>query len=535
MENIVYSIPTVLNQVAKVLSYLSNQTLIMNFTGNYCPDSNGKLSIEFCEIEIPSSIISKPNPQFSQDKKGFYKVNRIRLGKNILDDTAKGFPYSDDEIITVIKKLNVWAYYEKIDVSEEMFVSNIDNVSTIYKHITKDEEAVDDSGEYHPNVFISYSYDSEEHKEWVKRLADDLTKKNIDVKLDQYEPAGISLTDFMRRGIKKADKVLIIGTPNYKIKAEAHKGGAKVEDQIINIHISRDFESTKFIPILRKGTYEDSFTDLVGDRKGFNFIDDSHYEKKLNELYHELFRGNNTKKIEDISLQEEETLDSIDRNQKTTLKELFVSIYIPYFTALFEKLDIEEYKYWSHNLAVSGETDISYNRYYKLRDLIAFCDSCQNQINFEEYYNLTKCLQTVLTDLLNVFDLHSKLIGEDKYRFDKFYKNHQYDPQRTPIEEKEYENEIRLIGDLTFELTRIANLLLEKIRIYDQSFMAQYGNLTIIDTPDPRGQVVYKDEEKSDCPYLGLKDFLSRKMSRIHHYEYEGIDLISTLKQERLI
>lgn len=124
----------------------------------------------------------------------------------------------------------------------------------------------------------------------MKKLADDLKSSGINVKIDQYEPAGIPLTAFMMDGINNSDRVLIIGTPNYKIKAETHKGGANVEDQIINIHISRDFYEPKFIPILRTGSFKDSFTDLVGDRKGFDFSDDLCYAEGLNQLSQELLR-----------------------------------------------------------------------------------------------------------------------------------------------------------------------------------------------------------------------------------------------------
>ena len=86
-----------------------------------------------------------------------------------------------------------------------------------------------------PIIFISYSWDDEEHKKWVKKLADSLKMHGINVLLDQYLPKGTSLTRFMMEGIKKADKVLIIGTPLYKEKAENYVGGTNIEHQIINI------------------------------------------------------------------------------------------------------------------------------------------------------------------------------------------------------------------------------------------------------------------------------------------------------------
>lgn len=110
MEDLAYSIPMVLNQISKVLTTLSGYTVFMNYTGKWCPDSNGKLSIEFEDTDILSSVITKPFPQYFNDEEGYYKVNRIHLGKTILEDTAKGYSFSDDEIKTVINGECVWGY-----------------------------------------------------------------------------------------------------------------------------------------------------------------------------------------------------------------------------------------------------------------------------------------------------------------------------------------------------------------------------------------------------------------------------------------
>lgn len=100
----------VLNQISKVLTNLCGHTVFINYTSKCCPDSNGKLLIVFEEIDIPSSIISKPFPQYFNDEDGCYKVNRIHLGKTILEDTFKGYSFSDDEIKTVIEGKGVWGY-----------------------------------------------------------------------------------------------------------------------------------------------------------------------------------------------------------------------------------------------------------------------------------------------------------------------------------------------------------------------------------------------------------------------------------------
>ncbi len=149
-------------------------------------------------------------------------------------------------------------------------------------------------------VFISYSWDSEEHKAWVRMLADRLTEKGIEVLLDQYQEPGTSLTAFMQDGLRNADKVLVIGTPNYKRKAESHKGRTYTEDQIINIHMTRDFATTKFIPILRKGSYSTSFKDLVGDRSGFDFSDDKKFESEFEGLVDGLVGKRDSQKLQNL-------------------------------------------------------------------------------------------------------------------------------------------------------------------------------------------------------------------------------------------
>lgn len=49
----------------------------------------------------------------------------------------------------------------------------------------------DEIPEGHPVVFISYSWDSEEHKAWVKKLSDDLRSKYaVYTLLDRYNRGG---------------------------------------------------------------------------------------------------------------------------------------------------------------------------------------------------------------------------------------------------------------------------------------------------------------------------------------------------------
>jgi hypothetical protein len=71
-----------------------------------------------------------------------------------------------------------------------------------------------------PRVFISYSWDTEAHKQRVFELAEQLRDEGIDCELDQYHqspPEGWAL--WMLRQVKQADFVLMICTQIYYRRA----------------------------------------------------------------------------------------------------------------------------------------------------------------------------------------------------------------------------------------------------------------------------------------------------------------------------
>jgi hypothetical protein len=109
-------------------------------------------------------------------------------------------------------------------------------------------------------VFLSYAWDSQSHKDWVRKLADYLIANGINVILDQYDlKVGKVTTHFMETAIEKADKVLLILTPGYKAKAESGKSGVGYEHSIITSNLYQvQHANTKFIPVLRSGNLSTS-------------------------------------------------------------------------------------------------------------------------------------------------------------------------------------------------------------------------------------------------------------------------------------
>lgn len=118
-----------------------------------------------------------------------------------------------------------------------------------------------------PKVFISYSWEDNEHKSWVRDLAISLRKDGVEIILDQWNLIlGDSLTEFMESSISKSDYVLIICTPNYKMKADKRIGGVGYEESIITAQAMYGCEKTKFIPILRRGNWRESAPVWLMDR-----------------------------------------------------------------------------------------------------------------------------------------------------------------------------------------------------------------------------------------------------------------------------
>lgn len=126
-----------------------------------------------------------------------------------------------------------------------------------------------------PTAFISYSWDDDAHKAWVRELATRLRADGVDVKLDQWETApGDQLPAFMEQAIRENNYILIVCTPRYKARSERREGGVGYEGDIMTAEVLTTRNHRKFIPILRRGTWSEAapswlagkyYIDLPGD------------------------------------------------------------------------------------------------------------------------------------------------------------------------------------------------------------------------------------------------------------------------------
>lgn len=107
-----------------------------------------------------------------------------------------------------------------------------------------------------PKIFISYSWESDEHKDWIRLLAERLTQNGVNVRLDQWHIIlGQSLTQFMEAEVHSCEFVLIVCTKDYCRKSLAREGGVGYEQQIITGNIVAGKPREQFIPIVRDGEF----------------------------------------------------------------------------------------------------------------------------------------------------------------------------------------------------------------------------------------------------------------------------------------
>jgi hypothetical protein len=137
-----------------------------------------------------------------------------------------------------------------------------------------------------PTVFISYSWDDEDHKNWILGLATKLIENGVTVILDRYDlKPGKNMLHFMDEAVRKSDKVLMIFTENYKLKAEKRDGGVGYEYSIFNVELYKKITSNeKYIPILKNGTFETSIPDFIQQFIAINMTDNFRFDEKFNEL-----------------------------------------------------------------------------------------------------------------------------------------------------------------------------------------------------------------------------------------------------------
>ncbi len=106
-----------------------------------------------------------------------------------------------------------------------------------------------------PRIFISYSHDSQEHKDRVLGLADQLRREGVDAQMDQYEIAPTyGWAQWAQNELSKADFVIVVCTETYKCRFERQGipdsgRGVQWEGSILTTELYEEMERARIIPV----------------------------------------------------------------------------------------------------------------------------------------------------------------------------------------------------------------------------------------------------------------------------------------------
>lgn len=136
-----------------------------------------------------------------------------------------------------------------------------------------------------PTVFVSYSWDDDDHKAWARSLAERLRADGVEAMLDQWAAApGDQLPAFMERSIAESDFVLVVCTPRYKVRSEKRIGGVGYEGDIITAELLQHSKRRKFIPVLRCGDWKESAPSWLSGGYYIDLRDGARFEAQYQDL-----------------------------------------------------------------------------------------------------------------------------------------------------------------------------------------------------------------------------------------------------------
>ena len=137
-------------------------------------------------------------------------------------------------------------------------------------------------------VFISYSYDSAEHMQWISDFVAKLQRNGVNIIFHQQEPIqDQEMIQSIESGIRDSDRVLVICTDSYVRKANEGEVGVGYEPTILTKQIVQNLRTNKFIPLIRQTLAEDKTPEFLKERAYVDFTDDTQFDAKFEVLLYD--------------------------------------------------------------------------------------------------------------------------------------------------------------------------------------------------------------------------------------------------------
>ena len=149
--------------------------------------------------------------------------------------------------------------------------------------------------EIQPKIFISYSWTTPNHEDWVINLAEKLMSDGVEVIIDKwYLKEGNDKFTFMETMVNSKDitNVLLILDQKYSEKADQRSGGVGTETQIISPQIYSNVSQEKFIPIVAERDEQGNryFPTFLEGRIYIDLSSNDKYEENYETLLRNIFK-----------------------------------------------------------------------------------------------------------------------------------------------------------------------------------------------------------------------------------------------------
>jgi len=144
-----------------------------------------------------------------------------------------------------------------------------------------------------PKLFISYSWSTPDHEQWVMTLATELRESGVDVILDKWDlKDGHDSIQFMESMVtdESVTKVIMVSDKIYAQKADGRAGGVGTETQIISAKVYEKAKQDKFVAVVaEKEDGKACLPTFYGKRKYIDLSEAEDYAKNFEMLLRWIF------------------------------------------------------------------------------------------------------------------------------------------------------------------------------------------------------------------------------------------------------
>lgn len=144
-----------------------------------------------------------------------------------------------------------------------------------------------------PKLFVSYSWSTPDHEQWVMALATELRESGVDVILDKWDlKDGHDSIQFMESMVtdESVTKVIMVSDKIYAQKADGRAGGVGTETQIISANVYEKAKQDKFVAVVaEKENGKACLPTFYGKRKYIDLSEAEDYAKNFEMLLRWIF------------------------------------------------------------------------------------------------------------------------------------------------------------------------------------------------------------------------------------------------------